>query len=63
MPEETCEQYLERALAERDRLKAVNEELVAVLDRLAFAFGQKDKRGDDYLILAEARAVIAKARP
>ena len=42
--------------------RETNAELVAALDRLTFAFGQKEKRGDDYLILAHARAVIAKAR-
>ena len=51
----------EKLHVELARLRAVNAELVTALDRITFAFGQKEKRGDDYLVLMETRAVLAKA--
>ena len=47
---------------EIDRLRAINAELLAALTRLNFAFCQKHLRGDDYVILADTRAAIAKAK-
>lgn len=45
MLEETCEQYLERALAERDRLKAVNTDLLTALgDAAALADSMERNR-------------------
>lgn len=54
--------YLDSALDENDRLRALNAELLAALEELSDEYeGNLDEFGDR-AVLKKARAAIAKAR-